>query len=313
MPLLSVTMPTLDRPGLFERALTSVMRATESIADQVEITVSDGSKDDTTGRVVSRRLADWPGGHRYVWNRPRLEMAQNFNRAIELSSGEWIQQLHDDDFLLPSAGAVITDAIRAADPDERVLLFGVQLVDEAGRPQKQQTFGKEERLPPDAALERLLRNSSFVRFPAIVWRRSAYEEAGPFDTEVGGPTDLDMWVRLFSRYGVRCVPHVTCAYTIHEEALTTGMWHAGTISVLLDIFDRAVRSGVVPEERIRRWQADYFHQFILAGAYRRLRAGHRSQARDALRLFDLPEVRALGLSRKWLPVRAAFTVATLRA
>jgi hypothetical protein len=33
-----------------------------------------------------------------------------------------------------------------------------------------------------------------------------------------------MWVRLFSRYGVRCLPHATCAYTIHEAAAITGMW-----------------------------------------------------------------------------------------
>ena len=64
---------------------------------------------------------------------------------------------------------------------------------------------------------------------------------------------------------------------------------------------------------IRRWQSDFFHQFILAGAYRRLRVRRRAEAREVLRLFELPEVRSLGVSRKWLPVRLALAAATAGA
>jgi hypothetical protein len=69
----------------------------------------------------------------------------------------------------------------------------------------------------------------------------------------------------------------------------------------------------VAEPTIRRWQADWYHQFILAGAYRRLRRGHRAEAREVLRLFDLPDVRGVGVSPRWLPVRIAFTAATVGA
>ena len=120
-----------------------------------------------------------------------------------------------------------------------------------------------------------------------------------------------MWVRLFSRHGVRCVPRYICALTIHEAAATTGMWNRQTIHHLREIFDLAVASEVVPERRVRRWQTDYFHQFILAGVYRRLRLLQRAKAREILQLFQLPEVSSLGTSPKWLPVRAAFTAATV--
>ena len=134
-----------------------------------------------------------------------------------------------------------------------------------------------------------------------------------FNTEVGMSPETDMWVRLFSRYGVRCVPHTVCALTIHEAAATTGMWIPETIRHLEEIFNLAVSSRVAPERRIRHWQVDYIHQFILAGAFRRLRLGQRAEAKDILHLFDLPEVRTLGVSSKWLPVRAAFTAATTGA
>jgi glycosyltransferase involved in cell wall biosynthesis len=312
-PLLSVTMPTRNRPELLERALQSVVRAATPVAGQVEVAVSDGSDDDATGTVVERVLAGWPGGHPYVWNRPALTLVENMNRAVEISTGQWVMQLDDDDYLLPGAGEAMLDAIRRAGPDEAVLLFGVEIVDRDGVRRREQRFRREQYLEPRQALRRLLRNSSFVREPAAIVRRAALEREGLFDTTVGDATDTDMWVRLFARYGVHCLPSATCAYTIHEAAATTGQWNPETIGAMEVIFDRAVASGIVPEGTVRRWQADWYHQFILAGAYRRLRVRRRVEAREVMRLFDLPEVRRVGASPRWLPVRAAFTAATAGA
>jgi glycosyltransferase involved in cell wall biosynthesis len=310
-PLLSITMPTKDRPELLSRALASVGRAVGPDADRVELTVSDGSADEASAEAVDHFLTGWIGGHRYVHNRPPLALVDNMNRAIELASGEWVMQLDDDDYLLPGACAAMLQAIRGARSEEAVLLFGVDIVNAYGVRSRTQRFRHEEYLEPAEALERVLRNSSFVREPAVVVRRTALEGEGLFDPSVGGATDTDMWVRLFARYGVRCFPSTTCAYTIHEAAATTGMWNPDVIASLGAIFDRAVATGVVPEARVRRWQADFLHQFILAGAYRRLRLWRRTEAGQVLRLFELPEVRALGASPKWWPVRVAFTAATV--
>ena len=98
----------------------------------------------------------------------------------------------------------------------------------------------------------------------------------------------------------------TCAYTVHAGAATAGMWNAQTIRCVDEIFDRAVARRLVPDRSVRRWEAAFVHQFILAGAYRSLRVRKRGEANQVLRLFDLPEVRRLGVSAKWLPVRLAF-------
>jgi glycosyltransferase involved in cell wall biosynthesis len=312
-PLLSIAMPTRNRARLFERALGSVIGAAATVADDVEVTVSDGSDDDATDHVVERLLADWPGGYQYVHNRPMLPLVDNMNRAAELASGTWVMQLDDDDYLLPGAGAAMIDAIHRAGPDEQILMFGAQIVDVDGAVRREQAFRRERYLEPRLALQRLLRNSSFVREPMVVMRRSALEREGRFDPTVGGVTDTDMWVRLFSRYGVRCLTQSTCAYTIHQAAATSGMWTPDTIRALTRVFDHAATAGVVSERAIRRWQAAFFHQFILAGAYRRLRRRRRAEAREVLHLFDLPEVRHLGIAPKWLPVRAAFTAVTIGA
>ncbi len=308
--VLSITMPTRNRHELLEQALRSLVTAMAPVAEHVEVTVSDGSDADTSGRVVERLLKDWPGGYRYVWNRPALTLVENMNRAAELATGEWVQQLDDDDLMLPNCGPPMIDSLRSAAPQEQVLVFGAHIVDADGVKRREQVFEREQYLPPREALRRLLRNSSFVREPMVVVRRTALVEAGMFELDVGDVTDTDMWVRLFSRHGARCLPVTTCAYTIHEAAATTGMWNPRTIEALGTVFDRAVAFGVVPEREVRRWEADYISQFILAGAYRRLRVRRRAEARDVLELFHLPAVKALGPSPKWLPVRLAFRTAT---
>ena len=306
-------MPTRNRPELLERAIGSVIEAAGPVAGQVEVAVSDGSDDDASGQVVARLLGDWPGGYRYVWNRPALDLPGNMNRATSLAGGRWILQLHDDDLLRPGAGRVVLDAVARAGPDERVLLFGVDVVAMDETVRRSQTFRRERYLPPAEAMKRVLRNSSFVRLPAAVVHRTAFQEEGGFEATLGAACDTDMWMRLFSRYGVRCVPHTTCAYTVHEAATTTGMWNQEIVQAALRIFDRAVARGIVPERTIRRWETDFFHQFILGGVYRRLRIRQWAEARGLLRLLDLPEIRGLGVSPKWLPVRAAFVAATAGA
>src|SRR5262245_36838996 len=111
-------MPTRNRAGLLERALDSVVRAVEPVAEHIEVAVSDGSDDGATGDVVHRVLTGWPGGYQYVWNRPALTLVENMNRAVEISTGEWVMQLDDDDYLLPGAGEAMLDAICRAAPEE---------------------------------------------------------------------------------------------------------------------------------------------------------------------------------------------------
>ena len=238
-------MPTRNRPELLERALASVVEATGPVASQVEVAVSDGSTDEASGAVVRHLLADWPGGHRYVWNRPALSLPGNMNRATGLATGHWILQLHDDDLLRPGAGPILLDAIGRSAPGERVLLFGVDIVGLDGAARRTQRFRRERYLAPGEASARVLRNSSFVRVPAAVVHRTAFEEEGGFEAALGATCDTDMWMRLFSRYGVRCVPHTTCAYTVHDASTTTGMWSQETIQANLRMFDRAVARGIV--------------------------------------------------------------------
>lgn len=302
-PVLTIAIPTYQRPQDLAVAVASVVAAGSGDNAQVELVVSDNSVDDDTEKVAPSLLKDWDGPARYARIPPEAGAVGNFNHCVTAATGRWVLILHDDDRLLPGAVAVIREAI--ASTQERVLLFGARVVDGQGRVLRRQEFRHDRSLDPAAALRRVLTHSSFVRFPAIVVRADAYERAGPFDASVGGATDLDMWVRLWAAWGVRCVAATTCEYVVHEGTWTTRMFTAETVFAIEEIFARAGRLGVLDPATLRRCHADFLHQFILGGAVRHLRARDRSGAREVLALFKLPAVRRAGLSPRWLPVRVA--------
>ena len=306
-PLLSVCIPTYGRPQLLERALRSVVERGQTESDRVEVLVSDNSPD-LNEALALKWLSTWRGPTLYVPNRPDLGAIANFNQCIARASGKFVLLLHDDDFLLAGGLEAVVEALEWVEDGDRALLFGVAVVDLDGHVRRRQEFRRDVRLAPEPALRRLLSDSSFVRVPAIVFRRDTLEEIGGFDESVGNPTDFDLLIRLFARHGVRCLPTTIAAYTVHSDAATSSMFHDTMIQTLTDLFERSIRTGILPERVVRQCEADWFHQFILGGTYRPLRAGETAAAKQVFRLFQLPVIRALGQSPRWAPVRFLFEI-----
>lgn len=308
MALLSICIPTCDRPDTVRRAVSSVV-ASSGISDPgaVEVVVTDNSEGAETAEVVKPLLQRWRGPTQYTHNVPNIGMVGNFNRCLELASGRWVLILHDDDYLLPGGPARIVHALRRADTTDRAMLFGVRVVNQRGRLLRLQTPLRRRSLRPREALRRHLTRSSYVRFPALAVRKDAYRQVGGFDESIGPATDLDMWSRVFAAFGVRLEPTVVVAYVVHAEAATEGMFGEEYVTTLIRVFDRAAELGVLSEPEVRRAQAHWFNQFALAGTFRRLRAGDRHAARRVLELLEIEDLKRLGLSRRWLPVRLLFS------
>ena len=306
-PRLSVCIPTYRRPTLLARAVGSVIENGALDPQRVEILVADN--DPETGGPVARPLLEgWPGPTAYLGDE-NIGMIANFNRCIAASHGEAILILHDDDRLLPGALDTILATLDTAPAAWPVHLFGALVVAGDGRLLRRHIWDHQLHLPATTAVRRVLTNSSLVRFPSVVVERPAYEAVGGFRDGFGGADDLDMWVRLFSRFGVTLETGAASAYTIHADADTETMFNAATVGHLLAIFDAAGADGLLDDETLRTSRADYFHQFILGGTYRRLLAGDRAGARAILSMFQLPELADLGHSRRWRPVRVVFNAA----
>lgn len=269
--------------------------------------MSDNSPEETAG--LARSLLDgWPGPGTYLGNETNIGELDNLNQCVARAAGGWVLILHDDDYLLPGAVEAIVATIRSTTPADHALLFGTDIVDAEGHVLRRQVYERDRRLTPAEALRRVLTDSSFVRIPAIVVRSAAYEGTGPFAATARQANDFDMWIRLFAAGGVRLIPVTTSAYMVHAAALTTGMFNREYIAILGERFDAAIALGVLTPAVVRRAQRDWFHQFLLAGAYRSIKEGDGPEARKVMSLFDEPTVRSLGRSRRWLPIKVGMEV-----
>lgn len=293
-PLLTVCIPAYNRPVTIVDNLRAVTALPSRLQHTVEVVVTDDSDDDSVERVVRRELQGWEGPWSYVRNQRRLGMAGNWNAAIGTAAGNAIVGVHDDDCLV-TAG--IPHVLRVlSGPHPEVMLFGVKLVDVDGRSTRIQRRSRRAQLTPAEAVRRLLSNSSFVRFPAMVVSRQAYSEEGLFDEHLGGVADLDMWIRLCSRHGLTIDPTLFAAYRVHDDSLTTGMWHPGTLDALAAI-SHSVPITVIPRCQSRLLLGRFYSQFLLAGAVRRLRCGDHDGALRILDLFDEGSVSGVAVPR----------------
>jgi glycosyltransferase involved in cell wall biosynthesis len=299
---LTICIPTYQRPVLVQRAIRSAIDSSRGWSDSVELIVSDNSPE-LTSAVCGAALSKWRGPAEYLGNVTNIGLVANLNQCLDRAVGRYVLFLNDDDYLLPGGTGAILAATRTATVRDAALLFGVQVVDGDGQLLWRQCFRDEQSLSPPQALIRVLSDSSFVRMPAIVIRRDVLEGVGGFDPTVGNATDTDLYVRIFSRFGVRCLPATISAYSVHEAAETTRAFTPESVRIARQIFDRAAAMGILPARVVRSYETDFLHQFILAGTRRRLAVGDRRGAEEIMSLFRMAEVRALGFSPRWLLFR----------
>ena len=307
--LLTISVPTFQRVDLLERCLASIVPADPSTTGRIELVVNDNSPDSATEELVERFSASWKSPLRYYRNPPGTGAVRNFNHCIERANYRYNLILHDDDYLLPGAVDGIVRTLQTADhARDKVLLFGVHVVDLSGRVIRRQRFREDEFLPPPAALRRLLGESSFVRVPGLVVQNATYETVGGFRPSARTTCDFEMSIRLLSRFGVRCLSQTAAAYTTHSGGITTAGFTPQIMALNLQNFAMARATGVLDAAAVDRLQRRWFHQFILAGTWRGLKDRDLRAARRTYALFDLPDIRAQGISLRWLPVRASLAV-----
>jgi hypothetical protein len=111
MPRFSVVVPTRDRPDLLAFCLQSL--AAQTFAD-VEVVIADNPTT-APARSVFDRFAG--PGWRYIRPDVPVAMHDNFERAVDATTGDYVAVVIDKTLLHPSALAVADRALRAEPAD----------------------------------------------------------------------------------------------------------------------------------------------------------------------------------------------------
>jgi glycosyltransferase involved in cell wall biosynthesis len=310
MPKISVCIPTYNRAALLKGCLNSLVRQTYR---DIEIIVSDNCSTDATAAVV----ADCPDPRlRYYRNDSNIGPYPNLNRLLELAQGEYVCILHDDDvyaqdFLEREAGML--------DAHPRVVMVhcAVREVDEHGdRRQVVRAYPTTRTLDGRQEFVRYLQGHN-VCCSSVMARRTAYQDAGPFDARYL-TADFLMWMKLALRGDVAYIADPLLDMRVHAEAVTSWLapsrWHEEFIAIL----EEGLALGATVDPSLMAERPALVRQAARAQGRRFLIAALAAIARGDFRLARghiavLEKLRDIGLSRsyavsaRWLVNRPGWT------
>ncbi len=106
--LLSISIPTYNRPEKLKRCLLSII---DQISDHVEIVVTDNSDTDETKYVVEEIVASTGVKINYYKNSKNIGLDANFYEGVIKSRGLYVHWLSDDDEMLPGKLKILLKVI----------------------------------------------------------------------------------------------------------------------------------------------------------------------------------------------------------
>jgi glycosyltransferase involved in cell wall biosynthesis len=200
LPLISICIPTYQRPDLLAEALESCFLQTYP---QFEIVIGDDSQDIDTEQLIARYSRAHPGRIRYARHVPSLGQNRNVNDLFARAQGSRLLLLHDDDRLLPNALANL--ARLWEDLPTLDAAFGKQvLIEHDGRPTVEERTkalndgyhrvaanAGRQLIPVVAGLQRMFPNDGFLVTTELA-RTIGYRSM----EEIGHACDTDFGLRL---------------------------------------------------------------------------------------------------------------------
>lgn len=210
-PVVSVIVPTRNRPTLLEQALTSVAAQTY---DRLEVVVVDGS---TTPVPRSRIEAFLGADHDLVCRRdPGQGVAAARNVGIGAASGANLAFLDDDDQWMETKVHRQVERLEQAGSRVGVVYTGQRSVDAADR-----TVGVRIPRTRGDVTETLLRGGGLTPFSGVMVRSSLVDDVGVLDEQLPVWEDLDWHIRLSRHCRVESIPEpLTIRRMGNHEQLT---------------------------------------------------------------------------------------------
>lgn len=214
-PLWSVMIPTYNPDRHLEEALNSVLRQDPgSDAMQIEVV------DDRSNVDVARMVANIGKGRvTFRQNESRQGLFGNWNACIKAARGQYVHILHQDDVVLDGFYAAMGQGLDG-NPEVGAAFCRHIYIDEDGLWFLLSDIEQRHAGVLSNCRSRFAAGIS-IQCPAIVVRRSTYEELGGFDMRFNYTGDVEMWLRIASRMPVYHEPRVMACWRKYDRSAST--------------------------------------------------------------------------------------------
>ena len=211
-PKVSVCVPTYHRAALLKAFLPTIL--SQTLRD-IEVVICDNASPDNTTEVV-RGFTD--PRVRYYRNDANLGPFGNMNRLLELSRGEYICIVHDDDAYAPDfleREAAMLDR----HPNLGMVHCAVYEIDAHGvRQRTVRAYPTTRVLDSKSEFTRYLQGHN-VCCSSVMARRSVYLASGGFDPKYIC-ADFLMWLKLALLGDIGYIADPLLERRVHDESVT---------------------------------------------------------------------------------------------
>jgi glycosyltransferase involved in cell wall biosynthesis len=210
-PLFSVMIPTFNpREDYLLLTLRSVLNQ-DLGPEQMQIEVlDDGSWNGVPEEVMSKLSSD---RITYVKRNENTGLSHSWNLCIQRARGKLVHILHQDDLVLPGFYEAMKK-IFDQEPTIGAAFCRFKFIDELGNCLNLSRQEKDEPGILPGWLERIAVRCD-INCPAIVVKRSVYEDLGGFHPGLVSALDWEMWKRIAVRYPFGFVPGPLACWRQH--------------------------------------------------------------------------------------------------
>ena len=191
-PLVSVVLPTYDRPEYLKRAVQSVCNQTYP---SIELLVVDDQSPEPAAETLGEVPVEPISTVRCVRHERNRGANAARNTGIREADGEFIAFLDDDDRWLPEKISKQVDRFRSGRDDLGVVTVGSRIVDENGT-----QIGVKRSSVEGNAIEPLLNGGIVGSFSRVMVRAEAVARAGLLDESFPSWQDREWYFRLAKHY-----------------------------------------------------------------------------------------------------------------
>ena len=209
MPLVSVIVPTYNRPAMLEEALRSVLAQTYTNFEIV--VVNDAGEDvaDVINRFQGRAKIS------YLRHSENKGLAAARNTGIRAANGKYIAYLDDDDLYYPQHLEVLIGFLENS--DYRVAYTDSLQAFQSRINDRYVTTKTEKLFSHDFDRDLFLVNN-YIPVLNIVHRRDLLEEVGYFDETLGTHEDWELSIRLSRKYDYYHIKSITAEFRVRDDA-----------------------------------------------------------------------------------------------
>ncbi|HVG02611.1 MAG TPA: glycosyltransferase, partial [Nitrospira sp.] len=240
-PMVSVIVPTYNRPERLRQALESVNG--QQYQDFEIIVVNDGTI------PVEAVVADLnQAGRITLVNHDRNRgLAASRNTGLRMAKGTYIAYLDDDDRFLPEHLGTLVHFLERG--THQVAYTDAWRVTEREVNGVRAETGRDRPHSSDFVAPRLL-VQNYIPVLCLMHRRACLDEVGEFDESLFVHEDWDLWIRLATRYAFAHIAQTTAEFTWREDGSSMSSRDKDAFARTMDIIYRKYASYADKNPRI---------------------------------------------------------------